>query len=247
MLELERHSSGLVGLRSPRLRALGVPHLFSTRVGPDGDLCLRSPDEGLRRLVRDVVGVPRSAPWCAVRQVHGAAVWDADRGEAGLDEGHDALVSAGVGPLLMVRTADCVPVLLAADEGRRVAAVHAGWRGLLAGVLPAAAAALAGRATAAAIGPCLSLPRCEMGPEVSKRFVDAGFAAAVHPMPGGRAHVDLRAVAAAQLTEAGYSELDVHRGCTWEEVEWFHSHRRDVTHGSLERAGSLAAFISARS
>ena len=74
-----------------------------------------------------------------LHQVHGADVFDASvGGEPETAPRADALVTDNPEQLLLVRTADCVPVLLCSSDGRRVAAVHAGWKGLLAGVLPAA-------------------------------------------------------------------------------------------------------------
>jgi hypothetical protein len=152
-----------------------------------------------------------------------------------------------------VFTADCVPVLLASADGRRVAAVHAGWRGLVAGVIPRALEALVSnepsasvRELAAAIGPCLSLARFEVGTEVAEQFALAGLADAVRGDLGEKPHVDLRAAAAMQLERAGVARIDATDRCTWEQAGDFPSHRRDVTHGGRERAGRLLALVSPR-
>ena len=235
-----------VGYRSPLLAGLGVPHAFTTRpldVGPlDGPL-----SEHLRR----AAGVKLDTPILAPRQVHGGEVLRVDAGMDRLAVGDapaDGVWTEGPGALLLIRTADCVPVLLASADGARVAAVHAGWRGLVAGVLPAAVAALAGAgsgALAAAIGPCLSPARFEVGPEVADAFRAADLGAAVHERPGSRPHVDLAAAASLQLERGGVARIDRAGLCTWEGAAEFWSYRRDVTHGALPRTGRLAALIAA--
>ena len=79
-------------------------------------------------------GLPSAPLW--LRQVHGATVFRAGRGPAGPDEPEaDAAVTSVPGTVLAILTADCLPVLFCADDGSEVAAAHAGWRGLLGGVL----------------------------------------------------------------------------------------------------------------
>jgi len=110
-------------LREPRLAALGLDHGFGTRAAPP-------PPDAVRP-----------------RQVHGAAVAEVVDGAAH-PERADAIVATRGGPAVAVATADCVPVLLGAPGGEAVAAVHAGWRGLAAGVVEAGAGALARRVDA---------------------------------------------------------------------------------------------------
>lgn len=238
--------AGVVGYRSRALAELGVPHWFSTRVGfgrSDVDVGALAETElaALRRAAGVVAG---GAPARAI-QVHGADVlaveWDteADRARA------DALTTGEPDRWLGVVTADCVPVLVASVDGRRVAAVHAGWRGLVAGVIGRALAALGSLELAAAIGPCLSLARFEVGPEVADAFVAADLEAAVHRDRGPRPHVDLRAAASLQLERAGVRRLDASTRCTWDDGELW-SYRRDVTHGGAPRTGRLGAFVAPR-
>jgi YfiH family protein len=247
----------LVVLRSPRLSALGVPHAFTTRLagGLEDDAALvRAAGVPCQRLLR-------------VRQVHGAhAHRPAPAGEEPRELVEaDALVTDRPGDAVAIVTADCVPVLLASRDGGEVAAVHAGWRGLLQGVLAAAVGELGGRPAAAglvaAIGPCLSPARFEVGPDVGAAFASAGHDDHVAPGAGDRRHVDLRAVAADQLRQLGVAALDVSDACTWdftwdstseptrqstpEREELLHSYRRDVTHGSCERTGRQLACITA--
>ncbi|MEO0649711.1 MAG: polyphenol oxidase family protein [Planctomycetota bacterium] len=237
---------GAVALRSPKLEALGVPHLFTTRLGPAGELCVRGCRRGELETVRSGLGAGRAVSVVQARQIHGAAVVEVEFPGPSTVGDADALVTSRPEAALMVYTADCVPVLVASSDGRRVGAIHAGWRGLVQGVIPAAIERFGEAPAAAAIGACLSRERCEMGPEAAEQFVDAGLAEVVGPGPGDRARVDVRAAARLQLERAGVGQIDVSGDCTWNDARLFHSHRRDVTHGSRDRAGSLGALIAIR-
>jgi len=259
MWQRVEHPSGLVAYRSSALTALGVPHLATTRLGPFGrPLDLTEPDSATLEALRSAAGADPRARLLSLCQVHGSKVVEvAEHGEdlpgpaAGAATvpaapAGDALVSGSPHHLLMVYSADCVPVLVASADGRRVAAIHAGWRGLMAGVIPAALARLGAAAAAAAIGPCLSLEHCEMGPEVVEQFIAAGLEAAVHTSFGARAHIDVRTAARIQLERAGCPIIDVSDRCTWRDHAEFPSHRRDVTHGTQTRAGRIGVLIAAR-
>lgn len=179
---------------------------------------------------------PPPDPPGAVRlgQVHGATV--AVAGEAGSFADTDAVVSRAPGLLLTVRTADCVPILLAApDQG--VGLVHAGWRGLVAGVVEAAVARFPRpESLQAALGPAIG-PCCfEVGPEVAARFPGAS-------RPGRpRPFVDLWKAAAARLVAAGVPGAAVHGSgiCTRCHQHLLYSHR-----GSGGRPGRILAFAAA--
>lgn len=177
-------------------------------------------------------------------QVHGAKVVDVAgrrddtepdaQGYARLRDDADALVAREAGLVVGVRTADCVPVLLVAPERRWAAAVHAGWRGTIAGIVTEAlrAASEAGVAASevqAALGPSIG-PCCyEVSPELAARFSDAGLPALA---PGGgrpRPHLDLRAANRVLLERAGLSPAAIHSigPCTRCAHQTFHSHRAD--------------------
>lgn len=239
---LERRTLGAhVAYRSPSLGALGVPHAFTTR---SCDLDVGPLDPDLEATLRRLAGAAAGAVLHDPKQVHGARVLEVTSGARTSGREADALVTARADALLLVRTADCVPVLMASADGGRVAAVHAGWRGLVAGVIPRAAAALGAPARVAAVGPCLSLERFEVGPEVAREFVRAGLAEAVRERAGRRPHVDLRLAATLQLERAGARAIDVSELCTWEAASELYSYRRDVTHGTLARTGRLAALVA---
>ena len=234
------------GYRSDLLSALGVRHLFTTRPLDVGEL-----DPTLAETLRRACGVRGPVPILAPRQVHGGTVLAVDGrtdARALAATPADGLWTEGAGTLLLVRTADCVPVLLASGDGTRVAAVHAGWRGVLAGVVAHALAAFearGARAAVAAIGPCISTERFEVGPEVAQAFRDAGLGAAVRECPAARPHVDLGAAVGVELERGGIAYVDRSLLCTWEGDDEFWSHRRDVTHGGRARTGRLGALIAA--
>lgn len=247
------HDRGVVTYQSPRLRDRGVVHGFATRLGgvsrgPYAWLNLgpltkdgggddnTSIAENYRRL-RRALGVER-LPRVECRQVHGGEVWRVgpDLVKPGDAPCADALVCAEPGRLLVIRTADCVPVLLAGAG--EVAAVHAGWRGVLAGVVPRAVAAMAGPVVAA-IGPCIGLEHFEVGEEVAAAFEAAGLGEAVVRDRWPRAHVDLALAVEGQLRRAGVTEIDVTDRCTFRDAGEFFSHRRDAG-----RTGRMAAVIA---
>jgi YfiH family protein len=121
-----------------------------------------------------------------------------------------------------VVTADCVPVLLAGPQG--LAAVHAGWRGLVGGVIPATLERMGGAETAwigPAIGPCCY----EVGEEVAEQVAAVG--GTVLPGPAGRPHLDLAAAARHQLKAAGVGEVRSVASCTRCEAERLYSYRRE--------------------
>ena len=237
----------MVGYRSPRLEQLEVPHWFTTRVGPGGgELVLDPLAESVAQALRQAAGADPAARLVCLRQVHGREIVRVDGGALPAGAVGDGLVGERPDRLLWVYAADCVPILVASADGRRVAAIHAGWRGLVAGVIAAALEQLGAPPAVAAIGPCLSLERCEMGEEVVAAFEAADLSAAVHREFGARAHVDVRAAARLQLERVGVSEIDTSDRCTWRDEAEFPSHRRDVTHGQKPRAGRIAALISPR-
>ena len=255
LLERMQAPSGAVGYVSPALAALGVPHWFATRVAgepgePELDLGELTP--ALARLVAAAAGAPGAA-LVRVRQVHGAGVFDADAADGPVIDARDAaphaadaIVASRPDRLALVRVADCVPVLLAGPGGARVAAVHAGWRGIVAGVIPAALAAL-GECAAAAIGPCISAAHFEVGPEVADALRAAELGECVIEHAGRRPHVDLRRAARIQIERARPAAVvDETDRCTYAHERELWSHRRDVTHGGRATTGRQGAAIAAR-
>jgi hypothetical protein len=264
MLERKISPAGLGFYVSPLLRNAGAPHAFSTRLGglspaPFDSLNLGNPNgspiqddpERIRqnyRLLCQAAGLP-DRPILAAHQVHGrAAVRLSSRDIPENDPKADALLTDDPACVLSVRIADCVPILIATADGRAVAAVHAGWRGVVAGVVPAALAALRQMnhpgPCLAAIGPCISMDAFEVGLEVADEFTCVfGPAAPIRLSAAGKAHIDLRRAVQIQLLRAGLAEeqIDTTDRCTHRDADEFFSHRRDngIT-------GRMAALIAPR-
>ena len=185
--------------------------------------------ENRRRLCAEVGTDPELLSYG--RQVHGAAV----RRAGGAGEPGDGLWTDTPGQPLLVFTADCLPVAIVRSSGgpAAVAALHVGWRGLLAGIVANAVAALDGGTLAAAIGPGIG-PCCyEVGDEVAGPFRERYGEEIVR---NGR--LDLWTAAERALEAAGIA--DVHRTdlCTSCNPDLFFSHRRDA--GRTGRQGMIA-------
>lgn len=138
----------------------------------------------------------------------------------------DALVSQVPGVVLGVYTADCVPILLSDDEGR-VAAVHAGWRGTVAGIANAAVEALVSigarrEKLKAALGPSICAHCFEVGDEVADQFPPSAVLRGE-----GKPHVDLWEANRLMLAQAGLTRIDSSPPCTMCEADRFFSFRRD--------------------
>lgn len=251
-----------------RLELPGAEILFSDRTGgvsaPPFDTAnagyARGDDPGNvdenRGRIGAALGGPGSDPgeWTCLHQVHGASVHPADRlppGTARAPGGPaaggpapeaDAAVSAEPGAVLSVLTADCAPVALVAPGV--VGAVHAGWRGILAGVLEAAVAEMRARTDGpvrAILGPCIH-PECyefspaDLGPIAARLGPEVAGTTA-----GGQPALDLPVAVALALSGAGVDEIDDLNICTACSADHF-SHRRDsALHGTTGLQTMLVA------
>jgi YfiH family protein len=170
------------------------------------------------------------------RQVHSATVLTASA--PGLLGEGDGLITEQDGLALCVITADCVPVLLSGPGG--LAAIHAGWRGIAGGVLPATLAELSGPPSewTAWVGPAIGACCYEVGPEVAEQVASASDAAAVQSGPAGKPHLDLHEAVRRQLAAAGVGETVCVPGCTRCDAERLWSYRREG-----KGAGRNHAFI----
>jgi YfiH family protein len=178
--------------------------------------------------------LPQEPLW--LRQVHGVSV--ADGAVDGRGAEADAIIADSPGKVCAVLTADCLPVLLCDEAGTHVAAIHAGWRGLAAGVVETTVAALATRGVESAgvlawIGPAIGAAAYEVGAEVRDAFLaaDPGAHRAFAPNARGRWQFDLVAVARARLAAAGVTHVFGGDLCTASDPQRFFSHRRDGTCG----------------
>jgi polyphenol oxidase len=189
-----------------------------------------------------------SQPIAWLDQVHGTAVADLDAlAIAEPPYTADASVCRTPNHACAVLTADCLPVLLCSQNGDAVGAAHAGWRGLLAGVLEATVRALATPETLMAyLGPAIGPHAFEVGPEVRDAFLanDATTARYFTAGVGDRFYADLAELAAHRLRQIGVQHIYASRLCTVTQrgpstqCNQFYSHRRDGA-----RTGRFASII----
>lgn len=196
-----------------------------------------------------------------LQQVHGCEVLPLRHG---VPDGHqaDAAVTGARGLACTVMVADCLPVLITDTEGRAVAAAHAGWRGLAAGVLDRTlqffraeagvgfdSSAIKNEAIEclAWLGPCIGPQVFEVGPEVRAAFVeaDAGAADCFVGQPSGKYLADLPALARRRLAAAGVTRVYGNDGsaawCTVQQPGRYYSYRRDQLRRGA--SGRMAACV----
>jgi YfiH family protein len=249
-------------LRSELLQAAGVRHGFNLRTGGVSEGAFASFNLG-RAVGDDAAHVEQNHQRFAaavgyahgglyeVSQVHaGHARWvsPADQPALVRREEADALVASSGEMAIGVRVADCVPVLIADASDGAVAAVHAGWRGTVVGVLEAGVHALlrAGSGDPSALRVALfpHIRRCcfEVGPDVALALSEASSAVDVVDRSRARPRVDLAAILRAKLLALGVSAgaIDEVPGCTRCEPERFFSYRRD----GQQSGRHLAAIVS---
>jgi YfiH family protein len=175
---------------------------------------------------------------CWLQQVHGVRCVDADSATGPLEA--DASLSRGARQACAILTADCLPVLLCDEAGSVVAAAHAGWRGLVAGVIEATVAAMQvpGARLLAWLGPTIGPAAFEVGDEVRAAFLaaDAAAAAAFVAHGPGKWLCDLHALARLRLARLGVEQVYGDRSCTFTEGDRFFSYRRDGQTGRMASA-----------
>lgn len=182
-----------------------------------------------------------------VHQVHGAGVvtvtapWQPGEGERA-----DAMVTACPGLALGVVTADCAPILLHDVRAGVIGAVHAGWRGALAGVLEATIGAMRGLGATdvtAAIGPCIRQPSYEVGPDLRDAVLSRGTAAAGLFIASRAGHwqFDLAGYCAGRLS--GLAAVDVIDADTLPDAVRFFSHRRRTLAGGHPIGHQISAIV----
>jgi YfiH family protein len=190
----------------------------------------------------------------SAHQVHGTTAliatepWPTDRRPKA-----DALVTATPGLALGVLTADCAPVLLAEPQARVVAAVHAGWRGALAGAVEAAIEAMQElgaerRHIRAAVGPCIGLKAYEVGPEFEAEFLkqdsdNVRFFARTGS--GARPHFDLSNYVVHRLRRAGVGAAGAVAACCYGREEDFFSYRRARLRAEPDYGRQISAIVLA--
>jgi YfiH family protein len=254
-------------LRSSLLAAVGgISHAFFTRRGGVSRGLYESLNVGLgsgddaeavrenRRRAAAALGAPAGA-LATCYQIHSATVaiaeapWSADRPRA------DAVVTAREDLVCGALAADCAPVLIADGRARLVAAVHAGWRGALAGVVEATVSAMVERGAApdrmvAAVGPCIAQESYEVGADFMVRFTDCDDAYRRFFSPGAtseKRQFDLPRFVLDRLAAAGVGSSEWIDRDTCAEDDDFFSNRRAFRRGEADYGRLLSAIVLDRS
>ncbi len=192
-----------------------------------------------RQILQDSLRMPASPDW--LQQVHGAKVVELDNlNQHGMIEA-DASICHSTKHVCAVMTADCLPVLFCDTKGTCVAAAHAGWRGLCAGVLEATVSRMniPGNEILAWLGPAIGPQRFEVGPEVRDAYlaVDVGDVSGFTAAENGRWRADLYQLARNRLQRVGVQQIYGGGYCTYDDVGRFYSYRRD------QQTGRMASLV----
>jgi YfiH family protein len=186
-----------------------------------------------RALLRAALALPAEPLW--LNQVHGCAV--VQTGGLVTGPAADAAIACRPGSVCAVLTADCLPLLICDRDGQHMAAVHAGWRGLAAGVIEATLSALDAPCGDLLVwlGPAIGPAAFAVGSEVRAAFLgaDPGVASAFQAGPDGKWFADLFALARHRLARAGVTQVYGGTDCTYSDPERFFSYRRDGITGRM--------------
>ena len=265
----ERISDGIEmisGLFPPGVAAFQTTRSGGASVGAYGGFNLAShvgdQDESIRQNRNRLEKCCATKPvW--LEQIHGARVLELDspKDRAGPMPAADAALTGQSGHASVVMTADCLPILVSLTHSPCVLAIHAGWRGLAAGVIEAGLQAAAARLRGPDqwsiwLGPCIGPDSYEVGPEVREAFLDqsplAGSAFRESPTKAGKFYADLRALAQQRIfrwfelhpdvlltggSEIGASgrpiRIGINNECTYQNQARYYSFRRDSVTGRM--------------
>lgn len=209
-------------------------------------------DENADILIEDDVNIRRSELFSILDldplktawadQVHGNNVKNVEEG--GLYDNVDGLITRKPGFALITQVADCAALLMYNPKARMIAAVHAGWRGAVAGIIPNTVKAIEQiggepSQTYAFLSPCISQEHFEVGEEVAVQFSDRFVDRNSYSKP----HVNLKQFVAAQLREGGLPEdhIEIHPKCTFKDKNQLYSYRREN-----DKSGRMLAVIRLR-
>jgi YfiH family protein len=198
---------------------------LASHVGDEPSRVLRNRD-----ILCQSLQLPGEPQW--LEQIHSTRVIHLDREQA---RDGDAAVTATAGKVSVVLTADCLPVLFCNRDGSEVAAAHAGWRGLVNGVLEQTVQAMqsAPADIMAWLGPAIGPQHFEVGAEVRQAFVDHTIAASNCFVENRPDHflADLYQLARQRLNNAGIELISGGGYCTYSEDKRFYSYRREKQTG----------------
>lgn len=251
-------SSDVLRLQSAKLAGTGVAHGFFGRTGGvstglyaslNGAPASKDDPAAIRENRARVSALFGGAPLVTLQQYHSAVTvtvtepWSIEDSPKG-----DALVTNQPGVLIGLNTADCAPVLLADPVRKIVGAAHAGWKGTVGGVCESVIAAMealgASRANIrAAIGPCISQPSYEVGPDFRAEFPAAASAFFKPALRAGYFFFDLESYVADRLTQAGIGAIDALGACTLANPDKFFSFRRATLAGETDYGRELSVIM----
>jgi len=200
---------------------------LALHVGDDPQAVARN-----RKCLESALSLPGEPCW--LDQVHGHRILRPDHGETGPADG---AITSVMGKVLVVLTADCLPVLLATKDGDVIGIVHAGWRGLGSGVITAAIDAFGCEPSEilAWLGPAIGQDAFEVGNEVRAAFVGADPEAAEEFLRNsrGRWQADLHRLARRALGRAGVDDIFGRESCSFDDAARYFSHRRESPCGRM--------------
>lgn len=202
---------------------------FGSRLADDSDAT-----EHNRKPYLAMHGLPHFPRW--LRQVHGTRTVNATEVKPSFDIEADAVYTSVPDHVCGILTADCLPIVICDERASEIAAVHAGWRGLLHGVVESSVRKFStptGKLIAW-IGPGISRDAYIVDPAFRRRFLynDPAFDSAFH-YSDGQWHADLYAIAEHRLRVLGVADVTRYDGCTFAEPDRFYSYRRDGVTGRM--------------
>ena len=184
-----------------------------------------------RQIIRAMLNLPAEPIW--LEQIHSnravKAVKTASLGQA------DASYTNESGVVCAVMTADCLPLLVCSTDGTQIAAIHAGWRGLLSGVITNTVVAMQQQDFLVWLGPAIGPDCFEVGPEVREDFLEksASFNDAFKRQGNGKWLADIYQLARIELAVLGIINVYGGTHCTFTEHERFYSYRRESQTGRM--------------
>jgi len=257
MLERRRLAGGVVALVWADVQDDGFLVAFTERAGGSSSGPYASLNLGLRvdddysvvlrnrRRACESLGV---ASFAMGQQIHGARHARVGAGDAGAGfddpgaaiRGVDALITESLDVPIAILTADCVPVSLVDRSARQLAVIHAGWRGIAAGVVANTVAQFdrPGRLRAM-IGPAICIDHYQVGEDVARAVIEGAAGPVPSFLKDGRMFLDVRGAVAAALRSSGVRDVEQADGCTAGEPDRFFSYRRDGVTGRQALIGAI--------
>ena len=194
-----------------------------------------------RQIIREMLDLPSEPVW--LEQIHSNRAVKAvnppypplQKGGRGDLQQADASYSDEAGVVCAVMTADCLPLLICSTDGMQIAAIHAGWRGLLAGVISNTVVAMQQQDLLVWLGPAIGPDCFEVGTEVREAFLEksVAYSDAFKPQSNGKCLADIYRLARIELAALGITQVYGGTHCTMTEHERFYSYRRDSQTGRI--------------